>query len=53
MIQSFKCSDTRALFETGKSKQFAAVKAAAERKLQMLDSATTLDFFMITAGEQA
>ena len=52
MIQYFKCNDTRALFETGKSKQFAAIKAAAERKLQMLDSATTLDFLRSPPGNR-
>ena len=52
MIQSFKCSDTKALFETGKSKQFAAIKAAAERKLQMLDSAITLDFLRSPPGNR-
>jgi proteic killer suppression protein len=43
-IQSFKCNDTKELYETGKSKRFGNIKAAAERKLQMLDSAVTLDF---------
>lgn len=43
-IQSFKCDDTKALFETGKSRKFGNFKATAERKLQMLDSAATLEF---------
>ncbi len=46
-IQSFKCSDTKALYETGRSRKFGNFgnfKATAERKLQMLDSAVTLEF---------
>jgi proteic killer suppression protein len=52
MIQSFKCDETKALFETGKSRQFANVKAVAERKLQMLDSAVTLDFLKSPPGNR-
>jgi len=33
MILSFKCGDTQALFETGKSRRFANIKDVAERKL--------------------
>ena len=50
MIQSFKCADTQALYETGKSKRFASIKTVAERKLQMLDSASTLDFLKSPPG---
>lgn len=51
-IQSFTCSRTRDLFETGKTRHFAAIKAVAERKLQMLDAAATLDFLMSPPGNQ-
>jgi proteic killer suppression protein len=44
MIQSFKSAQTEALFTTGKTKQFSAIKSVAERKLQQLDSAATLEF---------
>lgn len=44
MIVSFNCSDTARLFETGKARRFSNIRAVAERKLQMLDSAATLDF---------
>ena len=44
MILSFNCSDTARLFETGKARRFTNIRAVAERKLQMLDSAATLDF---------
>lgn len=51
-IQSFSCSKTRDLFETGKTRHFAAIKAVAERKLQMLDAAVTLDFLRSPPGNQ-
>ena len=50
MIQSFKCADTQVLYETGKSKRFASIKTVAERKLQMLDAASTLDFLKSPPG---
>lgn len=40
MIKTFKCKDTQALFEGGNPRRFQAFKAASERKLQMLDSAS-------------
>lgn len=43
MIKSFRCKDTQALFESGKTKRFSAVKASAERKLIMLQAAAELD----------
>jgi proteic killer suppression protein len=50
MLQSFRCDDAKELFESGKSKRFASIKAGAERKLQMLDSAATLDFLRSPPG---
>lgn len=50
MIQSFKCSDTQALFETGKSIRFANIKDVAERKLTHLAAATTLEFLRSPPG---
>ena len=52
MIQFFKCADTQHLFETGKSKRFAAFKAILERKLQQLDSAETLEFLKSPPGNR-
>ena len=43
MIKSFRCKDTQALFETGKTRQFSVIKSAAERKLIMLESAEVLN----------
>lgn len=50
MIQSFKCGDTQALFESGKTKRFANFKEVAERKLTQLAAATTLEFLRSPPG---
>lgn len=42
-IQSFKCRDTQALFEAGKSKQFSGIQSTATRKLTMIEAAVKLD----------
>jgi toxin HigB-1 len=42
MIRSFRCTDTRMLFETGKARRFAAIAVVAGRKLTQLDSAHEL-----------
>lgn len=42
-IQGFKCKDTQALFETGKSKQFSGIQSTATRKLTMIEAAVKLD----------
>ena len=52
MILRFRCDDTKELFETGKSKRFANIRAVAERKLQMLHSAVTLDFLRSPPGNR-
>lgn len=44
MIRSFRCRETRLLFETGRSRRFGAITLVATRKLAMLDAAETLDF---------
>ena len=50
MIRSFKCADTEALYTSGKSKRFANFRSVAERKLQQLDSAATLEFLKSPPG---
>lgn len=52
MIQSFKCKDTESLFTTGKTKRWPGIKSVAERKLQQLDSAATLDVLKAPPGNQ-
>jgi proteic killer suppression protein len=42
VIRSFRCTDTRRLFETGLSIRFAAILTTATRKLAQLDSAEDL-----------
>ena len=43
MIKSFKCRYTQSIFEGKCPKQFKAFESVAERKLQLLDSAMTID----------
>ena len=50
MIKGFRCADTRALFETGKSKRFGTITTAATRKLTQLDAAATLEFLKSPPG---
>jgi proteic killer suppression protein len=42
MIKSFRCKDTQALFENRSPRGFRSIAVAAERKLQMLDSAKAI-----------
>lgn len=52
MIVSFECTETRALFETGRSRRFANILAAAERKLTLLDAAATLSALRTPPGNR-
>lgn len=52
MIRSFRCQDTRSLFETGRSRRFSAIVSAAVRKLAMLDAAQTLEFLRSPPGNR-
>lgn len=52
MIKSFRCADTRKLFETGKSKRFGSIAKTATRKLTQLDAAATLGFLGSPPGNQ-
>ena len=42
MIQSFRCSETKAIYEGRKSRHFSTIRTVLERKLQMLDAAVAL-----------
>lgn len=52
MVKGFRCADTRALFETGKSKRFSNVANVAIRKLAQLDAANTLEFLRSPPGNR-
>lgn len=42
MIVSFRCTDTQTLFETGRSRRFAAIAKVAIRRLDALEAAHEL-----------
>lgn len=52
MIKSFRCADTRALFETGRSRRFGRVLGVAVRKLAQLHAAETLAFLASPPGNR-
>lgn len=52
MIKSFRCSETRRLFETGKSRRFANIRAVAWRKLDQLDNVSMLKSLAIPPGNR-
>lgn len=52
MIQGFRCRDTQALFESGKSRRFASILSVAARKLTMLDAAQILEFLKSPPGNR-
>lgn len=52
MIRSFKCSDTRELFERGKSSRFSGIERIATRKLAMLNAAESLEFLRAPPGNR-
>lgn len=52
MIKSFCCRDTQALFEGRSSKRFNAIARVAERKLQMLDNACSLEDLKAPPGNR-
>lgn len=49
-ILSFRCKQTKKLFEGKAVAKFANFRSIAERKLQMLDSAKSLGFLRSPAG---
>jgi toxin HigB-1 len=50
VIKSFKCDDTRKLFESGKSARFGSILKVATRKLAQLQAAATLEFLRSPPG---
>lgn len=52
MIRSFRCKQTRALFEGACPRAWRQIRRVAERKLQLLDSAQTLAFLRSPPGNR-
>jgi len=52
MIRGFRCSDTQALFESGRSRRFSSIARVATRKLAQLDAAQTLEFLRSPPGNR-
>jgi proteic killer suppression protein len=52
VIQSFKCSDTQALFNRIRVKRFVNIEVVARRKLIQLHAAATLDFLRAPPGNR-
>ena len=52
MIRSFRCADTRSLYETGRSKRFSGITMVATRKLTQMDAAATLEFLRSPPGNR-
>jgi toxin HigB-1 len=52
MVKGFRCADTRALFETGKSKRFSNVAKVVTRKLAQQDAANALEFLRSPPGNR-
>jgi toxin HigB-1 len=52
VIQSFRCAETRTVYEGGRSKVFGNFQRVLERKLEMLDAAEILDDLRVPPGNR-
>jgi toxin HigB-1 len=52
MILSFRCAETRELFQTGRSRRFGTIAAVAARKLAILNAAASLEFLRSPPGNR-
>lgn len=50
MIKGFRCKRTQELFEGRSCRRFSSFRKVAERKLSLIDAATTLDFLRSPPG---
>ena len=51
-IESFRCKDTRALYERNTVRRWAAITSIARRKLELLDWAGRLDDLRVPPGNR-
>ena len=51
-FEVFASTSFQALFETGKTRRWTAIRSVAERKLTQLDAAATLDFLRAPPGNR-
>lgn len=52
MLQTFRCTQTEALFNGRRVARFVNIEAVALRKLQQLHAATALEFLRIPPGNR-
>ncbi len=52
MISSFKCRDTKELYETGENRRFASIARVALRKLDMIAAATKVETLRVPPGNR-
>jgi proteic killer suppression protein len=52
MIRSFRCSDTKAVFQRKSCRRFQAIERVALRKLVMIDAAKDLKDLSVVPGNQ-
>lgn len=52
MIRSFKCADTKSLFERKRVRRFVNIESAARRKLEQLDWSSMLDDLRVPPGNR-
>jgi len=52
VIRGFRCPETQALFETGRSRRFGRIASVATRKLAQLHAAETLAFLALPPGNR-
>jgi proteic killer suppression protein len=51
-IKSFRCKETRRLFERMPVRRFNAIESAARRKLEQINAAAGLDFLRVPPGNR-
>lgn len=51
-IKSFRCKDTRRLFERTPVRRFGMIESVARRKLEQINAAATLEFLRAPSGNR-